>query len=456
MALGLGEAAARVLTFLGHALIARRLGVGVYGVVSLASAAFLYLQRIADAGLTQGLGLRELAADPDNAERLAPSLIVARLALSVAVAVLVVAAALLFLPQPDGTVVAVMALVLLPYGASPLWVALGLRQTRPVATSRTLAEAAVLLLLVVGVRDAGDVARVPLAQLIGEGVAAVLVGLALRRVGLTLRPRFSWTRVRPLVGRALPLMLSGLMALVVYNSDFFFLRIFRDSHAVGLYGVAYMLVSFLLNLGTAFNQSLLPTLTGLGADRAAEQELHDASMAHVWALTLPAAVGGIVLSGGIIGLAFGERYAQSASALAWLLPSVPLVLMRGVSTMALIARGREDRVLRINLIATGVNLALNFALIPGLGILGAALSTVGTETVRLAAAFGHARAEGFGLTFLRRLWRPLVAAAVMAVALHVAGLHTLLAVPAGALVYGAVLTALGGLRWTGGRPQLAV
>lgn len=457
LALGAGEAIARMLTFAGHAWVARQLGVGVYGVISLAAAAFLYLQRVADGGLTQGLGLRELAADRANVERLAPSLIVARLLLSTVLAVLVAAGALALLPAPDGPVLAVMALVLLPYGASPLWVALGLKQARAVAGARTVAELVVLGLLLLLVHDPGDVARVPAAQLVGEAVTALVLALALRKSGVQLRPTLVWARVRPLVPRAVPLMLSGLMALVVYNSDFFFLRIFRDSTAVGLYGVAYMLVSFLLNLGTAFNQSLLPTLAGLEAGSVDERSLYRTSMAQVFALTLPAAVGGALVAPGIIAVAFGEGYALSAPALAWLLPSVPLVLLRGVPTMALIARGREDRVLRINLVATGVNLALNFALIPGLGILGAALSTVGTEVVRLAAALAHARVEGFALDFLPRFLRPALAAAGMAaLLLALPDLGVFAAVPLGALAYAVGLALVGGVRWAGGRPVLQV
>ena len=55
--------------------------------------------------------------------------------------------------------------------------------------------------------------------------------------------------------------------------------------------------------------------------------------------------------------------------------------------------------------------------------------------------------EGFGLGWVARFWRPLVAAGARALVLGVGSLGLLSRIAVGGLVYLAVLTAVGGLRF---------
>ena len=64
MALGLGEAAARLIGFIAMLVVARRVGASMYGVIGVATAVVLYLNRVVDGGLELGLGVREVARDP--------------------------------------------------------------------------------------------------------------------------------------------------------------------------------------------------------------------------------------------------------------------------------------------------------------------------------------------------------------------------------------------------------
>ena len=73
---------ARIIAFAAPIYIARVLGAEGYGVIGFATAVLLYLTRIADAGAELGLGVREIAARPELADRLASSMIGFRLLLS--------------------------------------------------------------------------------------------------------------------------------------------------------------------------------------------------------------------------------------------------------------------------------------------------------------------------------------------------------------------------------------
>ena len=423
------------------------LGAEGYGVIGFATAVMLYLTRIADAGAELGLGVREIAARPEVADRLASAMIGFRLVMSAALAALTAAIAFVFLPSPDEYVLAAYALTLLAVGFSTRWVHLGLERSARVAIARVAGEAAMLGLIFWLVRSPADVARVPLAQLVGDMLASVVLLIWLRRLGHRIGAVFDWELIRPVLRRAVPLVTSALLGLMIYNADFIFLRVMRGSTDVGYYAAAYTLISFLINLGIAYGLSLLPTLTRLGAEPQHQRALYHTASAHVFAASLPVAVGGYLLAPGIIALFFGSEYAPAVIALQVLVWSIPLSLVRDVPIIALMASGREDRVLRTTGAAALSNLALNALLIPRYGIAGAAAATVITEAARLVLAIHFSTEFGFGRTPFSRYWRSAIAGALMAASiLAIPGRSLILGIPIGALVYLGALTLLGGVR----------
>ena len=435
-----GEVAARFIAFGTTVYLARTLGAAGYGILGFAAAVMLYLARLADFGMEFfGLGVREVAEDHGRVETLAPALLGMRLLISGAI-VLALAALVPVLPRPDGAVLALYGLTMLAVGGGTRWIHMGLQRTRWVALSRTLGELVVLGLALSLVHGHADLVRVPLAQFTGDALAALLLFVALRRWGYRLPVRFDWSAVRPTVLRALPLVGSALLGLIIYNSDLILLRFFRDAASVGWYAAGYLLVSFLLNLGGAYSQSLTPALTRSGE----RTRLYHTSAFQVALLTIPLAVGASFLAGGVVGTVFGARFAPAGTALAILVWSIPFSLAREISTAALVVGGGQRLVFRLTAWSAVFNLALNFTLIPRWGLSGAALATVITEIARAGASLYEARTVGYALPPLRILWRPTLAAAAMGVLLlALPGMRLWLAVPAGAATYGAALLALG-------------
>lgn len=453
LALGSGEAVARIVAFAATVYIARVLGSESFGIIGFALAVVLYLNRIVDGGLELGLGVQLIAENPDRIESVAPSLLTARILVAAVLATGLAVLGLVAFPGSEGSVLALYGLTLLAVGAGSRWILFGLERTRFVAGARTAGELLMVGLVFWLVRSPEDLAAVPLAQFAGDALAALALLWWLRRLGYRFRPRLDRSAIQPLVRRALPLVGSALLGLMIYNSDLIFLRAFRGLSAVGLYAAAYALISFLSNLGTAYSMSLLPTLTRLGDDAANRLSLYRSATVHVFAAGFPIAVGTTVLAPDIIGLVFGDAYAASALPLQILIWSVTLALLRDVPVVALMARGREDRVFRLTAWATTVNLTLNVAVIPLFGMVGAAAATVATEGTRMALARRDAGRLGFTPPGPGRLGRPAIAGLAMgAVLVFARPLSVWLSVPLGAAVYAAVLLLLGGLRTRGGEP----
>ncbi len=430
---------------------------GGYGVVALAAAVTLYLAQLADFGV-ETLGIREVAEDPQGIGERAPPILIARLLIAAGLIAIALPIALLALPQPEGAVIAVYTLTLLPIAASTRWIHLGLESAKPVGIARTIGETVMILLVLALVRRTSEIGFVPLAQFLGESVAALLLLALLARRGLRLQAFRNPDVVKPVFGRAWPLVAHGLLGLLIFNSDLVFLRLFRDLASVGYYAAGYTLISFLLNLGVAYGMALLPTLTKLGARTPEEQQLYHTAHAQVFAVGLPVALGGALLAVQLVQYVFGVSYLPAGAALRVLIWSIPVALFRNVAVSALVARNRQDQVLRTTTGSTVLNLVLNVLLIPRYGILGAAWATVVTELLRAILALRFAAQEGLFLLPLRRLGRACAAGTAMVLLLTFLRLPNLwAAIAVGACCYAVALGLVGGVEFRRGRlPALRV
>ena len=114
----------------------------------------------------------------------------------------------------------------------------------------------------------------------------------------------------------------------------------------------------------------------------------------------------------------------------------------------MIAHGRQDQMLRTSALAATSNIVLNLALIPILGMMGAAIITVATEAMRTVPMLWMLSNAGLSMTPPRRFWRSLVAGLVMATVVLLAPLPAVwMSVAAGGIVYVTALYLTGGIRF---------
>lgn len=449
--LAAGETVARVLAFLAMLVVARRLGPAMYGVIGVASGIMLYLHQLADAG-AELAGVPVVARQREGLSELVSSVLSVRLVIAAALTVLVVVVGVFALPQPDGAILALYALGLVFVALGTRWVFVGMQQAAWVATARIAGELTTLVLVLALLSGVGEVAMVPIATLVGGAVATAIMLFALRGVGV--HPRLTSDRQasRELLARGPHLVGFTLLGLVLFNADLIFLRVVSGQVAAGYYAAAYTFIAFAANLSVAWAHSVMPSLARF--ERADEERntVYQTSMLLAYAVALPVAVGGILTAGPLIRLIFGAEYAAAATALAWLLPAVPIAAVREIAVVALIGSpGGERRLIRINATCAVFNVAILIPVVPVYGMVGAAIVTVLTEVLRLALAFRSARQEGFQPPAVPRFAKLALAAGAMIPALLLAGNRPFpVILGIGAIVYAALLLATGVLRL--GRP----
>ena len=454
--LGAGELLSRLIGFAATIYIARRLGVEAYGIIGFGFAVLLYATAIVDAGL-EHTGPREVAEDRVPLADLVSSMLIARLGWTLVVTALLLAGTLLFFSGDEQLVLGLYVLALLPVGLNARWVHVGLDRSGLVAASRIASELVRVAAIFALVRGPADIGIVPLGQIAGDVLAALLLLGGLRNSGIRLRARFDPALTRQVLRRAAPMAVSGFLAVMIYNVDLLFLRAFRDAAELGLYLAGYTLINFLGIFGHVIALALLPTLTRLRAQREAQAALFGDALARVFAAGIPIAAGGVIVAPLLITLVFGDEYALSARVLAILIWSIPIVLVRSVFQAALLSHGRQDQVLRTTIAAAVSNTALNAMAVPLIGMYGAALTTVIAEAVRMITALRYARRAGFPPLPIMRFARSAIAAAAMGVVLVVFRPATLwIALPLGAAAYALGLLLVGGLSFGRGGVRVTV
>ena len=305
--LGAGEALAQMISFGATVYLARELGADAYGMIVLATVVMSYIGPVMDSGV-ELLGVHDVAHDPARLPSLLPTYLGARLLLAGVLILAVDAVGLLLFPRAEGSILAAYVFLLAPMALSTRWVHLGLDHPGIVSISRIASELLTALLIVLLVHSAGDVTRVPFAQIMGELVAAFLLMRALPAVTTTAREFFRPAVIPTLYRRSWPLVMNALLGLVIFNSDSFFLRIYRDSATLGYYAAAYALISFMLNVGRSYQMTLMPAVSRAMNDPDRERSLYHSATAQVFAGVFPVALGGCLVAPRLIPWVFGSEY----------------------------------------------------------------------------------------------------------------------------------------------------
>lgn len=452
-AFGLGaQFAIKLLSFAFSVLIVRHLGAeafGQYAAVLAFGAVFVF---IGDLGLSP-YTVRAVARwrdAPDgleNTNALYGNVLVLRLLLSLLAASLVVGTALLT-ERPPAMIgaIALGTLGLIMYGVQGTSAAvlagferLDLSAGAGVLNQLTFVLAGSLMLWL-GFGYYGLI----VANLLGVAMMTYVCWRGVRRLAVRAcrAVASSWPA---LLKASMPFGVIGLALGLSYRFDSVLLNVYRGDAETGYYNAAYNLVFSTVVLSNVLNTSLYPSLARQVANNPTPSpELYERPLRYLMALSLPIAVGTWVLADRLVPFLFTANYSPAVPILQIVIWATPLMFASEYLGYVVVIRGDEARVARAVVISTGLNVALNLALVPRYGFFAAAVMTVATEAVLVAQYLWLLRATIRRFDWSRVLLRPLLAAVLMG-----ALLATLpdLPVPAdlslGAVLYGGLLLALG-------------
>lgn len=238
---------------------------------------------------------------------------------------------------------------------------------------------------------------------------------------LLFRPRLQvdLTLWRWMAAEAFPLMLNNLLLLVFFRFDTFILKPYGGDYAVGAYDAAYKFINATTVVPAYLATALLPLFSRYALEsRERLAHTYHLALKVLLLLAFPVAVATSILSEELIILLGGRSYLPtSAVALALLIWFLPLSYVNGITQYVLIAVDRQRTITLAFALAAAVNVGANLIWIPRYGIVAASVITVATEVVLLAPFWWVVEREIGRLPLLSLVWRPALAAAVMALPL---------------------------------------
>jgi O-antigen/teichoic acid export membrane protein len=269
----------------------------------------------------------------------------------------------------------------------------------------------------------------------------------IRRDDIPLFPVRIVPRNWPALLRAgVPFGIISLALTIAFSIDTVMLSGQVSEHAVGWYNVAYGLVRSLMFFFAGFSQAMVPSLSRTFVNDARQVESwYRRSVKFIMILSLPLAVGGLLLAFPLISFLYTDEFLPAASALQVLIWDVPLLMFTGFCGNMTTVVSEEKAAARIYSINAAANVLLNLYAIPRFGIIGAAFVTVVTDLIG---------ALQFHMLLRRKLNLPGVASILMRVALAAAlmgaivialsrqHLHLFVMIGAGAITYLLMILAL--------------
>jgi O-antigen/teichoic acid export membrane protein len=431
--------------------VSRVLGPEGVGRYNFASSVVAYFGVLAAIGIPF-YGTREVARHRDDKEKLRSTalelLSINAIAAALSYALLFTLVALVPQFRREALLIAVLSSTIAFSAIGMDWLFQGLEQYVFIAVRSFVFQALSLGLLFVAVRKPGDVLPyAALSVLASVGANLVNFATAFRHFGRGGRARLELRRhLKPI------LTMFGMNAAIsVYTSvNTVMLGFFSGAASVGYYATAMKLVSMVLGMVASASGVLMPRSSyyvrnGRMGDFEA---LVGKAFRLLLLIGLPSVVGLVGLRKEIIGLFAGPSFTPAAAVLA--VTSLNILVI-GISNIfgiqILIPVGKERATFHSVLLGAGVNLLLNFLLMPPLAELGAAISIVVTEAaIALYQAF-------FCAPHLRRFlsdWKKtlpyLIGSALIALLLLLCGAlvpspgpRLAIAIPASVLLYGLVL-----------------
>ena len=280
------------------------------------------------------------------------------------------------------------------------------------------------------------------------GILLILFFLTWSQIGIR-RPRFS--RIKKYLSFGLPLVPASLSYWLVRLGDRYVISFFWGLTSVGIYSAAYTfgyLPSMVVGVVTFV---LLATLSKLYDEgRMDEVKTHlSYSLKYLLAIVIPFAFGAAILAEPILRMFSTPEIASQGHLVTPVVALGTLILsVSGIISYILILTRKTKIMATIWIVAAVLNVGLNILVVPRMGILGAAVTTL----IVFVLATGAISYYSFKEFKFRIDWyfiiKSLIASAIMSLAVWLmapqGNLDTILTVVAGVVIYGAILMLMRG------------
>jgi O-antigen/teichoic acid export membrane protein len=453
----------RMANFVLFILVARHLGVLVFGQFSLAYTLYIIFEVPAMFGLAT-LIIREVAKDKSSLDKYLINghlIVLAASLVSLGIWILLVHM-LGYSPEViKGSYL--LGLALIPFAMSSVCEAIfkAFERMQFIAYAFGLANLVKIgLVWLLLSRGFGIMSVIGLLAVIQWGMLLVewyFIYRYFSKPSWVIDPNFCWK----LAKASVTFLGIGIFAVLFLRMNVIILSKLDGEISVGYYNAAFQLTYVFMLLSRSLKEAVYPVFSRIYMTNIVRfREYTERSIEFLISLALPMVVFFFFLSGSIL-LVYREEFVAAAPVLQVLGCTLIPVSFERILGGVLLASGRQKVTLAINAVNTISLLVLSVVMIKGFGVLGAGLSLLASLVISFALHYGFVSRRVFPVSIPRIVWKPVVSSLFLVgfLALISKSNGLLLVISSAIVLYGLVLFGLnvlfGGLRepvkaWLGG------
>lgn len=302
-----------------------------------------------------------------------------------------------------------------------LWATEGLGKQRYLTVIRLMVEPAVKLAVAVVIflalgRESG------VTSITAAYAAAIFCSAALsyavyrRKVAARATGEPTQQHAAELLRVGLPYWGQALLSRIFARADIFLIFTFISASATAHYGVAQRTALLTMMISTAFDAAFRPAIAGALAAGMRDDLARQFELVSRLAMTLclPACIVLALFPSRVLSV-IGDQFIEAAMVVSIIAVGLVVSLAAGPVTSALVMAGRSRIPLINGVIAGLAGLAINLALIPRMGLVGAAIAYCAALVITTLLN-GVAARRSLGVTGVGRGHLPLVIASLAAIA----------------------------------------
>lgn len=279
-------------------------------------------------------------------------------------------------------------------------------------------------------------------------ISVIITAIFIHKKFVKFKFEFNINLWQKIMREALPFALSSIFISIYYYISIVILSFWKNDAEVGWYNSAYKILLVLLGIIGLYYTAIFPVVSRLFIESKEKLELLLKITARgALILGLPIAFAFLILAKPIIILLYGNEFVNGAEALKIMGFTISVIFLSGVYANSLLACTQRKKYTIGVGIGAITNIVLGFILIPKLGLRGAAIVTLVTETIVLVYMYFSFSKLIFKVNFVQYLFKPLMAAIIMAYVLYLFKNYHIIALSFfGAMIYFTILIILKGVK----------
>lgn len=233
-------------------------------------------------------------------------------------------------------------------------------------------------------RSAPNYSTFTFFYVMSSGAGTLLTLMFLGRQFFEAIKNFSKKLAKEILVAAWPIAISALFGAFMLTIDIILLGMWRTAAEVGFYSSAQKIVQIFYAMPAILAGSTFPTISRMlrsGGDSGKVKILMEKSMTVALAVSIPMAVGGVVLANSIIHFLYGSGYSPAVSVFQIFVLTMPLAFVGPIFSNMILAYDKQKMLVKYLMVSAILNVIFDAILIPTLGINGSALGTLLIHTM---------------------------------------------------------------------------